>query len=141
MVRKSKGPTFAELLKQPTWSEAEPRVPGEYAVRPGKYNAAGELFDPSGAPIRPQQEYVTPELAQELVNGGALVAHEGCGCGGWQGCQPVWLSVDALRRVRSGQAPELIGSHGTPTWIDVWSSDDGVIVYLHGDVRWGDEIR
>jgi len=141
MAKKSKAPTFAELLKQPTWSEGGARVSGEHAVRPGRYNSAGELFDPSGRPIRPRQECATPELAQELVNGGALVAHEGCGCGGWQGCQPEWLTSDALTRLRWAQGPELIASHGVPTWIDVWSSDESVVVYLHGDVRWGDEFR
>jgi hypothetical protein len=139
VARKSKGPTFAELLKQRTWSEAEPRESGEHAVRPGKYNHAGELFDPSGQLLVLQQEDISPQRAQELVRGGARVAHEVCGCGGWAGCQPDWLSSDALSRVRSGSAPSLRG-RGVPTWIDVWSSAAGHVIYLHGDVQWGDEL-
>jgi len=141
MTKKSKGPTFAELLREPTWSDAKGRHSPEHAIRPGKYNSAGELFDPSGRPLLPAQEYVTPELAQELVAGGALVAHEGCGCGGWTGCQPEWLSPEALARLRSAPVPELVGGHGVPTWIDVWSNDVAQVVYLHGDVPWGDEFR
>jgi hypothetical protein len=140
MAKKSKGPTFSELLKRPTWSEGEARVSGEHAVRPGKYNAAGELIGPSGRPILLQQEFVTPQLAQELVERGALVAHEVCGCGGWTGCQPSWLPEEALTRLRSAHAPVLVEDHGVPTWIDVWGSDEGQVVYLHGDVRWRDEF-
>lgn len=140
MAKKPKGATFSELMKQPTWSEAGVRGSGEHAVRPGKYNAAGDLFDPSGEPILLQQELVSPELAQELVKRGALVAHESCGCGGWTGCQPEWLSKEALTRLRSAHAPALEEGRGVPTWIDVWSSDKGQVIYLHGDVRWGDEL-
>lgn len=140
MAKKSKGPTFAELLKQPTWSQAGARESGEHAVRPGKYNAAGELFDPSGRPLLPQHEDITPKQAQELVRAGALVAYEGCGCGGWTGCQPEWLDSEALSRLRSAPQPKLVGGHGAPTWIDVWSSDLEQVIYLHGDLMWGDEI-
>ena len=141
MTRKSKATTFAELLKQPSWSESDARVSREHAVRPGTYNAAGELFDPSGRPMVLEREDVTPGLAQKLVEGGALVAHELCGCGGWTGCPPEWLPLEALARLQLAEAPELVGRRGVPTWIDVCSTDKSEVVYLHGDVRWGDVLR
>ena len=96
-------------------------------------------FRPQRSTLALEQEDITPKRAQELVSGGAFVAHEGCGCGGWAGCQLDWLSSDALSRVRAGSAPSLRG-RGMPTWIDVWSSETGQVVYLHGDVQWGDEL-
>lgn len=138
VARKSKGPTFAELIKQPTWSEAKSRQAGEHAVRPGRYNHAGELFDPSGRLLVLEREDITPQRAQELVSGGALVAHEGCGCGGWAGCQPDWSSSDAVSRL--GTCSPSLRGRGVPTWIDLWSSEAGQVVYLHGDVQWGNEL-
>jgi len=139
MAKKSKGATFAELLKQPTWSEGDAQKSRKPAARPGGHNAAGELFDPSGRPLRLLHEDLTPDQAQEWVRSGALVAFEGCGCGGWTRCQPEWLSTDALSQLRSAPAPEFGRGHRAPTWIDVWSSDQSqIVVYLHGDVRWGD---
>lgn len=141
MAKKSNGATFAELLKKPLKSHGDPQRSGKHAVRPGRYNLAGDLFDPSGRRLILLHEDITPERAREWVSGGALVAYEGCGCGGGTGCQPDWLPSDALARLQSAPAPEFVGGHGAPTWIDVWSSDlDLVVVYLHGDVQWGDEL-
>ena len=141
MAKKSKGATFAELLKQPTWSEGDGLRSRKPAVRPAGHNAAGEFFDPSGRALLLLHENVTPDLAHARVRSGALLAYEGCGCGGWTRCQPDWLSSDALSRLHSASAPEFVKGHRAPTWIDVWSSDlSQVVVYLHGDVRWGDVI-
>jgi len=141
MAKKSKGATFAELLKKAPRSEGDVQRSGKHAARPGRYNLAGDLFDPSGRRLLLLHEDITPDQAREWVRGGALVAYESCGCGGWTGCQPEWLTGDALSRLHSASAPEFVGGHGAPAWIDVWSSDlSRVVVYLHGDVRWGDEL-
>lgn len=141
MAKKRNGATFAELLTKPPRSDGDAQRSGKHAVRPGRYNLAGDLFDPGGRRLFLLHEDIRPHRAREWVSGGALVAYEACGCGGWTGCQPDWLTSDGLSRLQSAPAPQFVGGHGAPTWIDVWSSAlDRVVVYLHGDVRWGDEL-
>lgn len=138
MAHRQKGPTFADLVKQPTWSESEAAVTGQHAPRPGRFNAAGEFFDPDGMRLRPVQGDATPEEAQRLVSAGALVVYESCGCGGWVGsCTPRWVAEASLAALRGGPMPRFTGRYGTPTWIDVWANDESTVVFAHGDVSWG----
>lgn len=140
MAKKPKGATFAELIRQPTWSERDAAEPARHGVRPGQYNTAGELFDLNGLALVRIRQDLTPRQAQALLAEGALVAHESCGCGGWTRCQPDWLSNDALSRLRATAEPPQLAGRDAPTWIDLWSSDTGPVIYLHGDVRWGGEL-
>ena len=128
-----RGKTFAEILAQ---AKSEPKA--ERVVRPGGLNAAGEFFDLAGNLLTRLGE-ISPEQAQQLVADGALLAFEGCGCGGSAGCKAEW--VDAS--VRGGLArtsPRFVKGYGAPTWIDVWQGEDGYVVYAHGDVEWGDAL-
>lgn len=138
--RRSK-PTFADLVKEPTWSESQRTRTGRFAVRPGGVNGAGEFFDPSGLQLWLQAEETTVDEAQRLVDTGALVIAEGCGCGGWYaGCTPRWVTDEQLRALRGAPSPTLLGRGGTPTWIDVWSNERGTVVFAHGDVSWGQAL-
>ena len=67
MSRRHDRPTFAEMVRQPTWSEQEVSTTGRHAVRPGTYNRAGELFDPEGAPLRKVRDDVTADDARRLL--------------------------------------------------------------------------
>jgi hypothetical protein len=107
------------------------------AVRPGTFNVNGDFFTPEGVIIRRTREEVTPAEAAGLVRNGARVAFEGCGCGGGGGCIPLWpSSADAADAAAVGK-PTFTDEYGSPTWIDVWQSEDQSVVFLHGDVSWG----
>ena len=101
MSRRHDRPTFAEMVRQPTWSEQEASTTGRHAVRPGTYNRAGELFDPEGAPLRKVRDDVTADDARRLLVEGARLVHESCGCGGHGRVPAALVRGDGgLRRAR-----------------------------------------
>ena len=133
--------TFADLTQEPTWSETDASRSGQYEPRPGGFNGAGEFFDPDGIKLRLVAEDATEDEAQALIDGGAVVVAEGCGCGGSYGdCTPEWVTHDQLRDLRQGLAPGFSGRYGAPAWIDVWVNDHGTVVFAHGDVSWGNAL-
>ncbi|MBC9823923.1 hypothetical protein [Terrabacter sp. MAHUQ-38] len=73
---------FADLVKEPTWSQTDASRSGQHAPRRGGFNAAGEFFDVDGSKLHRVAEDVTEEEAQKLLEAGAAVVAEGCGCGG-----------------------------------------------------------
>ena len=138
MVRRFK-PTFseiaAEVRRRPRGSEVE----GAHGVRPGRFNLAGEFFDPSGVRLDLCETEISPAQALEAVKSGALLAFEACGCGGVGvgSCEIEWFdSKDIVGSMGTGE-PVFVNLHGSPTWIDLWSGQDGSVVFAHGDVRWG----
>lgn len=133
MAKKRHEPTFKDFLSEPTWSETDAPT----NIRPGTFNFSGEFFDLSGNVLSRSQADVTPKVAQALVDDGAVVAFEGCGCGGGGGCAATWFTDDALDSVRGGPKPAYVKGYGSPTWIDVWTNDDTTVVYAHGDIEWG----
>ncbi len=126
--------SFAEIVAE---TRAEPRPKRE--VRPGSFNRAGEFFDPAGN-LLTKAGQLTPAQATSWVRRGALVAWEGCGCGGWSGCKPTWVDEDELHSLATGAKPRFTKRHGSPTWIDLWEGASGPIVFAHGDVEWGDSL-
>lgn len=128
-MTKPRKPTFAEIVDEVKATEREPD--GRNIVRPGKFNLAGRLFDPNGVALERGEE-LTPAEARAAVAAGALVAFEGCGCGGWGGCQPSWHSgVEFTKR------PPRLARHSSPTWLELWRGDGVEVVFAHGDVEWG----
>lgn len=137
MSKRRTAPTFNDLLKQPTWSETEESHQGAHSIRPGKFNQAGEFFSPTGTRLKQERAELTPAQAQQLVADGALVAYEGCGCGGSGGCTPTWASDQQLEQARIGSKPRYVKGFEAPTWIDLWTDDTTQVVFAHGDVEWG----
>lgn len=136
MSKKPRAQTFAEMVGEPTWSERPVPTEGAYAVRPGAFNLAGELFAPDGQVLRCTARDITPRQAKKLVLRGALVAHEGCGCGGgYSDCGPVWVTAASLEQLPSSAPPEFVDGQ-SPTWIDAWKGEDVTVVFTHGDVEW-----
>lgn len=130
--------TFADLVKKPTWSETDASRSGQHAPRPGGFNAAGEFFDLDGKSLHLVSGDVTEGEAQTLVEAGAGVVIETCGCGGtYGGCAPRWVTDEQLHDLKGTAGPRFTGRHGAPTWLDVWASDERAVVFAHGDVAWG----
>ena len=76
------------------------------APRPGGCNGAGEFFDPDGIKLGLVAKDATGDEAQALIESGAAVVAEVCGCGGSYGdCTPEWVTRDQLRDLRRGLAP------------------------------------
>jgi hypothetical protein len=129
-------PTFAEIVDQVLATPPTPIV-----VRAGGFNTSGQFFAPSGEQVVLKKTSVSPSEAAELVAAGALVVFEGCGCGGSAGgCTPEWLDTEQVARIRVAGKPEFIRGYGSPTWIDYWIGESETVVFLHGDVKWGDEL-
>ncbi len=140
--RKQPGPTFADLVKEPTWSQSESSRTGQHAPRPGRFNGADQFFDPSGSRLKLVAESITEEEAQRLLEDGAALVSEACGCGGnYGGCTPVWATEKQLHELRSGPPPRFADRHGAPTWLDVWAGDQSSVVFAHGDVSWGNTLE
>jgi len=113
------------------------RVSGRAAIRPGTFNLDGDFFTPEGGLIRRARAKVTPGEATTLVRLGARVAFEGCGCGGGGGCTPSWPDPEDIAKTVAAGAPRFTNKYGSPTWIDVWTGEGESVVFLHGDVQWG----
>lgn len=128
-------PSFADVVAEVKAQAAPARG---VVVRPGEHTPGGELLDPEGNLVTCVGE-ISRGQARTLVRSGALLAWEGCGCGGWTGCQPTWFDAEVRSALRERSTPRFkTKRHGAPTWIDLWQGDGGSVVYAHGDVVWGD---
>lgn len=133
-----KGKTFAELASEPTWSQTKAARTGENAIRPGAMNVAGDFFDLRGQRLVLEDADIGPGVAQQAVDSGASVVAESCGCGGGRGgCKAIWLDDTQVRSLRGGPPPIFTSRYRAPTWLELWRSADGEVVYAHGDVSWG----
>lgn len=139
MAKKQRGPTFAEIVQEPTYSEVTP-APGTRVPLEGAIDAQGVFRDLTGHPLDLASEEINADAAQHLVKAGAQVAFEGCGCAGGYGCQPLWVADDDLAALALGAPPRHVRTYEAPTWFDVWSNPDVTVVFAHGDVEWGNAI-
>ena len=137
-VPKSRKRKLNRLSVEKTEPARDARRDKRAAVRPGNFNLNGDFFTPEGEIVRRTKDEVTPAEAAGLVRNGARVAFEGCGCGGdGDGCTPSWPNSADVAHAAAGGKPTFTNEYGSPTWIDVWESDDQSVVFLHGDVSWG----
>lgn len=106
----------------------------------GAVDMDGIFRDLDGRPLELVPEEFSTDEAKRSVKARAHVSYEGCGCGGGYGCQPSWMSEEDLSALRSGPAPRKVRTYGAPTWFDVWSNTEVTVVFVHGDVEWGNAI-
>jgi hypothetical protein len=125
--------SFAEIVSEVVSAPGPERI-----VRPGRFNREGEFFDPDGG-LLVRRGLLTVGEARDEVRRGAGLAWEGCGCGGWAGCAPIWVDGRVRRWLAAAGSPRLRSRrHGAPTWIDLWQGEARSVVFAHGDVEWGD---
>lgn len=110
---------------------------GRFAVRPGTFNLAGELFTPAGDRLSRLETDISEEAAGVLVRDGAEVAFEACGCGGGGQCKPYWPERAEIKALSRSSLPQVSSRPTAPTWIDVWAGDGTTAVFCHGDISWG----
>lgn len=137
MATKRRQPTFAEIVDD---VRSQPVAPpsGRHAIRPGQLNQAGEFFDLAGRPLQFEGRVTAGEAARLIINQAALVAYEGCGCGGWSHCRPSWASSSQLSALADTKGlDDLLDSQ---EWIETYSGDAGQVVFLHGGDDWEDMI-
>lgn len=118
--------------------EAGPPARPDPNAQPGGFNRLGQFFDPKGRRLECSKKEITPQQALALVESGADVAFEGCGCGGWTGCQPSWFDPHHRKMMTESGPPRFVRGHNSPTFIDVWASADSTVVFLHGAVQWAE---
>lgn len=126
---------------QPGTATQEPLTQrtGRHAVRPGRFNLAGEFFDLDGNALTCIAEVLQPHEALAEVRAGAIVAFEACGCGGSGSCAPDWPGPAARKRmVAAGEPAHVRGP--APTWIGLWSGSGSRVVFLHGEYEWADAL-
>ena len=128
--------TFAEVLAE---AKDDVSTTPEAEVCPGGYNTAGDLFDPVGN-VLVRIGTVTPKEAQRRIRDGARLAWETCGCGGWTGCEPIWIPDDVRNKLSVAPKPRFVPKHGVEPWIDLWQGNGGPVVYAHGDVKWANAL-
>lgn len=116
------------------------RPHGREAQRSGVFDAAGQLFDREGELLELSASTVSPAEAKALVPSAAAVLFESCGCGGYGGCRPEWLTPDQVSSLAHAGEPRFGDAYGAPTWIDVWTGPSGPVIFAHGDVEWGDAL-
>lgn len=131
MKSRRRAPTFSEIVDEER-AKPDPRL---RQVRPGHVDVDGELVDPDGNLVVSVTAQITPKQARQLVDEGALVAFEECG--GLGGCSPSWFAPE---QVPAGVRPRFVKGYGSPTWIDLWEGEESTVVFLHGDVEWGDML-
>ena len=130
-------PTLSEIAQE-LRDAPTPKRDGPNAARPGAHNGAGEFFDPAGLLLVVSKDSIAPDEALELARAGALIAFEGCGCGGSASCPIAWFSPSEVKALVEAGTPSVAKRHASWSWIDVWTSGDSVVVFAHGNVRWAD---
>ncbi len=121
-------PSMAELVAS---ERNRPRTEDPRLVTPGRVNREGRLCDPDGTILSLVDGECDELAAAAAVRAGARVAFEGCGCGG--GCTPEWFGADELREV--ADPPHAVRG-AAPSWIEIWQSPAGQVVFVHGDFAW-----
>ena len=119
--------TFAEIVEEARSSQRDAPPPSR-DVR---------FRDPDGNELL-RVGKVEPAEARRLVRDGALLAFEDCGCGGdAPGCSAIWIDKETRHSLASQSAPRLAGGKRSVSWLDLWESDARLVVYAHGEVKWG----
>ncbi len=136
VAKQRKRRTFVVPAAEVAATPPRPRS-GPHSVRPGRFNGANDLFDPQGHLVVEEAEVVDPSEALRHLEAGALVAQDVCGCGGHLECQPTWYSAADRRRMVAAGAPR--GEiQGDSAWIDFCRAGERTVLFLHGDIVWGD---
>ena len=132
---KTRRPSFAEIAATLQATANSERREEDEPPTPGRFTETGDLIHLDGTPLTRERK-MSPKEAAALLAAGADVAFEGCGCGGYIGCQPRWCDEDELAALKLVGKPRLVNRSGADTWIDLWTGNSRNVVLLNGDVKW-----
>lgn len=132
--RQGRREAFSEVLQNLKSRPAPPPTPPSNGVDLG----ADAWRGPEGTVWHAASDNVDAATARILVQAGALVALDPCGCGG--GCGLRWL--DDAARVRLARVePDVRPSKRFHGAITAWRDDQGRdLVVVQWPIRWGDDI-
>lgn len=84
-------------------------------------------------------DVLDPTQAQRLVQDGAVVAWDPCGCGG--ACGLTWLDNAACERL-ARSAPQVRPSKRYAGAVTQWRNErGGTLLLVQGGIRWGEDLR
>ena len=125
MARKPDRETFAEMVRE---------VRAQPVIREPR---RGGVTDLEGTRWFPSTSSISEGQALTLVQRGARVAWDACGCGGYCGFR--WFGPDETARLVAAGAPTVRNTKRRCGNISEWTSDDGrVLVVAEIEVRWAD---
>lgn len=128
MSKQPKGKTFAEIVR-----EAEDEPPARVADHSG-------VVDPAGRRWHQQLAQISPGRALELVEQGATVAWDSCGCGGH--CGFTWYGPDEVAALVKAGKPTVEAKKRSWGNISEWTTNEGqVLVVAELSVQWGHLIQ
>jgi hypothetical protein len=128
-------PTLREIVADLDASPA-PLEPDQ--VVPGKYSG-DTLYDPDGhALVEAGERALTPDEVRAAVQGGARLAWDDCGCGGY--CNEItWPEPSALADAAAAGSPRYGKNDGSH--VRLLTGNGGDVVLAEGRVRWGDLLH
>ena len=125
MAREPDRETFAEMVRE---------VRAQPVTREPR---RGDVTDPEGTRWFPSTSSISEGQAHALVEGGARLAWDACGCGGYCGFR--WFGPDETERLVAARTPTVRNTKRRRGNISRWTSDDGrVLVVAEVEVRWAD---
>lgn len=104
---------------------------------PAQEPVIGGTVDPEGTRWLPSHSSISASQAHALVEQGARVAWDPCGCGGY--CGFTWFSSDETARLVAAGTPDVRQTKRRRGNISQWAADDGRLLVVAEDaVRWAD---
>jgi hypothetical protein len=125
--KQSKGQTFAEMVRE---VEQQPAVP--------VIDYSG-VTDPSGTRWHQDLAQISPGRALDLASGGARIAWDRCGCGGYCGFD--WYAPEDEARMVAAGVPKVRATKRRHGNLSLWTNDaGGLLVVAEDAVQWGSVI-
>lgn len=97
------------------------------------------VVDPHGRRWHRDLAQISPARALELVQAGAQVAWDPCGCGGYCGFD--WFTAEDTARMVAAGTPKVKSTKRRRGNISLWTTgDDELLVVAEDAVEWGDVL-
>jgi len=133
MAKQPRQPSFSEIVDA---VKSSPRVVAPEPTEPGVY-PDGSVLAPGGRRYLRVAIDISPDGAWTAASAGAIAAWDPCGCGGY--CGLTWFDESDLAGMAVSGRPTIRRTKRAYGSISEYRSDDGrPLLFVEGDVRWGD---